>query len=138
MHHTSQPIIKRSKILQLIDALLKDTESQCVSLHFELKPVYMKRLRDVTTQSHSRGGWCTLQTWRTTVFVNIVIYIWNPVFNEMKWRKNEGKSKILDWESGMHGNWRIEISCSSIERQCDGVFLNFWHYNTKSKKYLYF
>ena len=45
--------IKRSKILQLIDETYMDTESQCVSLHIEYKPVYTKRLQDVTTHSHS-------------------------------------------------------------------------------------
>ena len=43
------PVVKRSKILQLIDATYKDTESQFVSLHFEYKLVYTKQLRDVTT-----------------------------------------------------------------------------------------
>ena len=45
--------IKRSKILQLIDSTYKDTESQCVSLPFECKLLYTKRLGDVTTYSHS-------------------------------------------------------------------------------------
>ena len=50
------PPIKRSKILQLIAATLKDTESQCASLHFEYKLAYTKRLRDVTTHRQSAEG----------------------------------------------------------------------------------
>ena len=52
-----QAAIKRSKILQLIDATYKDMESQCVSLHFEYNLVNTKGLRDVTIQySQLREG----------------------------------------------------------------------------------